>query len=79
MNIKSIYWEIWGKRIKHFQLSLESLLILPVQRIPRYELFLKELLKCTGKTHPDYKYLESGLFDVMSILDFCCSLYWLIC
>jgi hypothetical protein len=34
--------------------DLKSLLILPVQRIPRYLLYLKEILKHTWTTHPDY-------------------------
>ena len=34
---------------------LESLLIMPVQRIPRYCLLLKELLKATPQDHCDYK------------------------
>jgi len=35
-------------------LNLESLLILPVQRMPRYELLLKSILKSTWEEHPDY-------------------------
>ena len=34
-------------------LKIESHLILPVQRIPRYELFLKDLLKHTPITNPE--------------------------
>ncbi len=34
--------------------SLESLLISPVQRIPRYVLLLKEVLKVTPETHLDF-------------------------
>jgi FYVE, RhoGEF and PH domain containing 3 len=33
---------------------LESLLIQPVQRIPRYRLLFAELIKYTPKDHPDY-------------------------
>jgi hypothetical protein len=35
-------------------LSLESFLVLPVQRIPRYKLLLDEVKKCTPSDHPDY-------------------------
>ena len=35
--------------------SLDSLLIQPVQRIPRYRLLFGELLKYTPKDHPDYE------------------------
>jgi hypothetical protein len=37
------------------KLSLDSFLILPVQRIPRYVLLLKELLRVTPSTHPDHE------------------------
>ena len=35
--------------------SLTSFLITPVQRLPRYLLFLKDLQKCTDQGHPDYQ------------------------
>ncbi|CAM1304706.1 ARHGEF17 (predicted) [Pycnogonum litorale] len=36
------------------KLTLDALLIMPVQRIPRYELLIKELLKHTQVDHPDH-------------------------
>jgi hypothetical protein len=36
------------------KLTLEDLLIKPVQRIPRYLLFVKDLMKQTPPAHPDY-------------------------
>ncbi|XP_076362739.1 rho guanine nucleotide exchange factor 17 isoform X3 [Tachypleus tridentatus] len=39
------------------KLTLDALLIMPVQRIPRYELLIKELLKHTHVDHPDYQLL----------------------
>eukprot|EP01117_Protostelium_nocturnum_P003411 TRINITY_DN1442_c0_g1_i1.p1 TRINITY_DN1442_c0_g1~~TRINITY_DN1442_c0_g1_i1.p1 ORF type:complete len:806 (+),score=343.01 TRINITY_DN1442_c0_g1_i1:243-2660(+) len=42
------------------RLDLPSLLIMPVQRVPRYNLLLKDLLKHTWKDHPDYKPLEEA-------------------
>jgi len=42
------------------QLSdLESLLILPVQRVPQYNMLFAELLKYTWKSHPEYKTLKT--------------------
>ena len=38
--------------------DFHSYLISPVQRFPRYILFIKELLKCTPTCHPDYHYLQ---------------------
>ena len=37
-----------------------SYMVTPVQRIPRYQLFLRELLKCTPKTHNDYIFLPAA-------------------
>lgn len=41
-------------------LSLESYLIMPVQRIPRYILLLKEINKNTPPNHTDIVYLKQG-------------------
>jgi hypothetical protein len=49
-------------------LKLESLLITPVQRIPRYRLLLQDLLKHTKETHPDFAKLKDvcGRIDEMA-------------
>jgi len=39
------------------KLDLTSLIITPVQRIPRYELLIKDLIKRTEKDHPDHNNL----------------------
>ncbi|CAH3172046.1 unnamed protein product [Porites lobata] len=41
--------------------TLDSLLLMPIQRVPRYELILKELVKRTSKDHPDYDNLTEAL------------------
>ncbi|KAG8183951.1 hypothetical protein JTE90_005182 [Oedothorax gibbosus] len=46
------------------KLTLDALLIMPVQRIPRYELLIKELLKHTPMDHPDYKLLLQAQKEV---------------
>lgn len=38
--------------------DFQSYLITPVQRMPRYTLFLKELVKSTPTSHPDYNYIK---------------------
>jgi len=38
-----------------------------VQRIPRYELLLKELLKNTPEDHPDHVPLETALEQVRNV------------
>eukprot|EP00727_Mastigamoeba_balamuthi_P005451 m51a1_g1525 putative myosin ii heavy chain (1641) ;mRNA; f:470676-476608 len=51
-------------------LSVESFLILPVQRIPRYVLLLQELIKATAETHPDRALLEEALGQIMALADY---------
>ena len=46
------------------KLTLDALLIMPVQRIPRYELLLKELIKHTTCDHPDYHLLQEAQKEV---------------
>jgi len=48
-------------------LDLESLLITPVQRIPRYNLLLKELVKYTPTSHPDYAMLKETHEKILEI------------
>ena len=43
---------------------LQSYLIEPVQRIPRYKLLLQELLKRTPQRHPDHAPLAAALAEV---------------
>ena len=43
------------------QQSLESLLILPIQRLPRYELLLRDIIKHTWKEHKEYELLQQAL------------------
>jgi hypothetical protein len=47
--------------------NIESLLILPVQRIPRYRLLLEQLLKYTSEGHPDYVVIESSLAKICDL------------
>jgi len=42
-------------------LSLVDFLIMPVQRLPRYELLISDLMKKTDSTHPDYENLKEAL------------------
>lgn len=50
-------------------LSLDDLLIIVVQRLPRYVLLLTDLLKCTPETHPDYSDLNKGLQKIRETAD----------
>ena len=46
---------------------LNSYLIQPVQRIPRYRLLVHELLKCTPESHIDYAELRAALHSIEDI------------
>nr|CAD7201088.1 unnamed protein product [Timema douglasi] len=46
------------------KLALDHLLIMPVQRIPRYELLMQRLLKHTDPSHPDHQILLDALREV---------------
>ena len=41
--------------------GIYALLITPIQRVPRYVLLLKELIKHTPATHPDHADLKKAL------------------
>lgn len=51
-------------------LDFASLLIMPIQRIPRYRLLLQELVKCTPGDHPDFSKLSGALETIKNIASF---------
>lgn len=50
------------------KLDLSSYLIMPVQRLPRYTLLLRDLLKYTNKTHPDYELISQAVAFIQAAL-----------
>eukprot|EP01083_Nonionella_stella_P115268 341565_1 len=50
-------------------LSLEQLLILPIQRMPRYKLLLTEIVKFTPQNHPNLQLLKQALADIAKVND----------
>ncbi|KAJ3431652.1 faciogenital dysplasia protein [Anaeramoeba flamelloides] len=56
---------------KHSQeaqnLDLTSFLILPIQRLPRYNLLLSEILKYTDKEHPDYQDINETIGYIQKV------------
>jgi hypothetical protein len=50
--------------------TLESFLITPIQRIPRYVLLLTELLKHTEPSHPDHELLQKAIPLVKDVAEF---------
>lgn len=58
------HWALLTEATGHGRHSLPSLLIQPVQRIPRYKLLLEQLLKETSTEHPDHPHLVATLEEV---------------
>ena len=48
----------------HLQPTIDSLLIAPVQRVPRYRLLLQDLLASTATTAGDYHELKDALEEI---------------
>ncbi|KAL9643400.1 hypothetical protein ABK040_010016 [Willaertia magna] len=51
--------------------NLKNLIIQPIQRLPRYLLLLKELLKYTQEGHPDFSYLQEAVNSFSSLVEYC--------
>ncbi|XP_062241277.1 rho guanine nucleotide exchange factor 17-like [Platichthys flesus] len=49
--------------------ALGDLMIKPVQRIPRYELLVKDLLKHTSEDHPDHQFLLDAQRDIKRLAE----------
>eukprot|EP00940_MAST-03C_sp_MAST-3C-sp2_P001117 g1117.t1 len=45
-------------------LGLESLLVMPVQRLPRRRMLLKDLMRATDRSHPSYVKMQVALRDL---------------
>jgi len=50
--------------------GVESFLIMPVQRLPRIEMLLKDLVKNTERDHPDYTHLVEASGGISEITAF---------
>lgn len=53
--------------------DLSSFMILPVQRIPRYQLLLRDLIKSTPIDHPEYTALIEAHDSIVDIASYCNS------
>lgn len=51
------------------KLTLKDLIIQPVQRIPRYELYIKDFLKCTPTNHADYQLLTKASKELHNLAE----------
>ena len=50
-----------------YKSTMASLMIAPIQRIPRYQLLLRDLMNRTSQKHSDYKNIADAMNLVMSI------------
>jgi len=51
------------------KMALDNLLIMPVQRLPRYNLLLRDLLKHTPDDHPDVDNLKKAIAVIQRLCD----------
>eukprot|EP01094_Clydonella_sp_ATCC50884_P025566 TRINITY_DN6768_c0_g1_i1.p1 TRINITY_DN6768_c0_g1~~TRINITY_DN6768_c0_g1_i1.p1 ORF type:complete len:935 (+),score=310.08 TRINITY_DN6768_c0_g1_i1:235-2805(+) len=51
-------------------LDISSFLILPIQRVPRYQMMLTDLLKRTEESHPDYANLQQAVSRIKDTAEF---------
>jgi len=52
------------------KLDIYSYLIMPIQRLPRYQLLLADLVKNTLKSHPDYYNLVGALEKIKGVAEY---------
>ena len=65
---KARFKQFWEPiRMMHNVGTIGSFLIMPVQRIPRYVLLLRELIKNTWEDHPDLENLKSAMKQVQEV------------
>lgn len=53
-----------AKREKKDKNAISTYFIMPIQRLPRYELLLKALLKETPQDHPEYKEVQEAISKI---------------
>ena len=51
-------------------MRLPNLLIQPIQRVPRYNLLLRDLLAKTSENHPDYGHLTAALKILEGVMEY---------
>eukprot|EP01083_Nonionella_stella_P126121 381599_1 len=65
----SIYCDRQREQKCFNHLPLESLIILPIQRMPRYKMLLEEIIKHTQSIHPDLQQLKQALAKISEVND----------
>eukprot|EP00471_Norrisiella_sphaerica_P009737 CAMPEP_0184499808 /NCGR_PEP_ID=MMETSP0113_2-20130426/42556_1 /TAXON_ID=91329 /ORGANISM="Norrisiella sphaerica, Strain BC52" /LENGTH=655 /DNA_ID=CAMNT_0026887859 /DNA_START=89 /DNA_END=2056 /DNA_ORIENTATION=+ len=73
LNQKSKYNKYLLSKQGETGLSISSFLIMPIQRVPRYVLLIRELVKHTDEEHPEYSSLQRALKSIQKIAKVCDS------
>ena len=55
------------ERLPHITRKLEALLIVPIQRVPRYRLLLTELINHTEESEEEHTILKAALQQIESV------------
>ena len=55
------------ERLPHVSRKLEALLIVPIQRVPRYRLLLTELVSLTEETDQEFTILSAALKQIEAV------------
>lgn len=61
VELQELMKSVDTEKMKDADAYLQSLLVQPFQRLGRYPLLFKELLKSTNEVHPDYPYIKEAL------------------
>eukprot|EP01094_Clydonella_sp_ATCC50884_P018791 TRINITY_DN3540_c0_g5_i1.p1 TRINITY_DN3540_c0_g5~~TRINITY_DN3540_c0_g5_i1.p1 ORF type:complete len:601 (+),score=197.16 TRINITY_DN3540_c0_g5_i1:274-2076(+) len=67
LNKRNVAFLAFAEARKDIVMNLASLLIMPIQRIPRYSLLLRDIIKDTSEEHPDYEDLCIALEHVEAL------------
>ena len=51
-------------------MDINSYLVLPIQRIPRYVMLLEQMYKYTPETHPDHEDLAQVVLDIREVAEY---------
>ena len=62
--------EKWSNHPRCNMLDIESFLIQPIQRLPRYSLLIRDILKSTPRKHRDFKILARAQGEMEMLLSY---------